>query len=56
MRATLFAILAILAMMLQESTAAEISLTSKTVVGNVLHEHMVAYAVALLMLIAAIMI
>lgn len=56
MKASIFAFLMMLAMMLQESTAADISLTSQTVVGNILHEHMAAYVVGLLLLIAAIMI
>ena len=56
MQARLFAFLAFLLMMIQESTSVEVSLTTKTVVGNILHEHMAIYALALIMLIAAIMI
>lgn len=56
MQARIFAFLVCLLAMLQQSTAAEISLTSNTVVGNVLHEQMAIYALAFIMLIAAVMI
>ena len=56
MQARLFAFIALVIMMLQQTQAVDVSLTSKTVVGNVLHENLATYALALIMLIAAVMI
>lgn len=56
MQARLFAFIAFFLMMFQQTSAAEIELTSRTVVGNILHENIAMYALALIMLIAAVMI
>ena len=56
MNTRLFAFIAFVMMMFQESSAVDVpSLTTKTVVGNVLHEQFAVYALALLMLIAVVM-
>ena len=51
MQSRLFALLALVLMMIQESVA--VDLTTKTVVGNVLHENMAMYALGLILLIVA---
>lgn len=56
MQARLFAYIALVLMMMQESSAIDVSLTTKTVVGNILHENMAIYALALIMLLVAVMI
>lgn len=56
MQYKLFAFVLALIMMLQETAAVDVSLTSKTVVGNILFENVAMQALAVLMLIVAIMI
>ena len=56
MQSRMLALLALVLMMLHQTTSADVSLTSQTVVGNILHENLAAYAIALMMLIVACMI
>ena len=56
MQARLFAYIALVLMMMQESSAVDVSLTTKTVVGNILFENVAVYALALIMLVLAVMI
>ena len=56
MQSRLMALLALLLIIAQEATCAEVSLTSQTVVGNILYENMAAYALAVIMLVVATMI
>lgn len=53
MQGKLFALIALVLMMIEPSTQG-IQLTTRTVVGNVLFEQYTAYALALLMLIVAL--
>jgi hypothetical protein len=55
MQGKIFAIIAVLLMMIQP-TMEKITLTSDTVVGNILYENMALYPVVLIMLIVALMI